>query len=91
MKNADKSELRRVIKSIPSDRLQSSIKILWQRYGPDVSYGTFRNYLRAFRLEEIKKINNEELVNSIYRKQTMNQKLNKKEKDFLDTLNFPIK
>ncbi len=57
MRNIEKIELKRIIKSIPQDRLSlSSIKHLWQRYAPNVSYGTFRNYLKVFRLEEIKKL-----------------------------------
>ena len=53
-----KSELKAIIKSIPEDGLYgSSIKNLWQRYCPDVSYGTFRQYLKIFKSNKIKEIN----------------------------------
>ena len=56
MNNKQKNELREVIKSIPSDRLRSSIKHLWQRYYPEVSYGTFRQYLKIFKQDKLKEM-----------------------------------
>ena len=50
MKNVEKQELVRIIKSIPSDIFYTwKITKLWKRYGYDFTYATFRNYLKAFR------------------------------------------
>ena len=57
MDNKTKNELRETIKSIPNDRLNvSSVKVLWQRYFPDVSYQTFRKYLIIFRRDKLRKM-----------------------------------
>lgn len=50
MRNSEKNELVRIVKTIPSDIFYTwKITKLWKRYGYGFTYATFRNYLKAFR------------------------------------------
>jgi hypothetical protein len=54
MRNDEKVELRRIIKSIPTAEIASqTASALWKEYGSDFAYATFKNYLRALRGDEL--------------------------------------
>lgn len=62
MRNEQKQELKRIIKEIHIEEYGNKISVLWERYGSDFSYGTFRKYFLVFKeklKEQLKEDGNE--------------------------------